>query len=127
MKLVMDLLHRRMKHHVDRHEGVLAQLEQAFGEYEAGQVSINGYLDTICAIDQRVRRERPVWLRLCDWSLALRWINGAERRAFRETCDALAWCRNWAIRQRGVDVAACLENAQASVEFGFAPVLGAAA
>jgi hypothetical protein len=127
MQFVMNMLQRRMRHRVDRYGSVLAALEEAFSSYEARQISINGYLDAVCAIDQRFRSERPTWLHLCDWSLALRWINGTERRAFRETCDALDWCRNWAIRQRGVDVASCLESARANVELGFAPALGAAA
>ncbi len=131
MKIVADMLQRRMKHHLDRYDGVLALLEDAFGEYEAGQTSINGYLDAVSAIEQRVRLERPLWLRLCDWSLALRWLNAGERRAFRETCDALEWCRNWAIRQRGVDVTTCLERADAgsvaAADYGFSPPLGVAA
>lgn len=131
MRIVMDMLHKHMKHHCDRYDGVLVQLEAAFGQYEARQISINGYLDAVGAIDQRIRQERPLWLRLCDWSIALRWLNRAERRAFQETCDGLDWCRNWAIRQRGVDVAACLESAEAQTaaneDFGFAPVLGVAA
>lgn len=114
MKFVEDMLQNSLKHHLDRYEGVLALLEDAFADYEAGRISINGYLDAVGAIDQRVRGERPLWLRLCDWSLALRWFNKAERRAFGEACDALDWCRNWAIRQRGVDVTACLESAGAS-------------
>lgn len=127
MKIVGDMLQHRMKHHLDRYEGVLALLEEAFGEYEAGRSSINGYLDAVCAIDQRARRERPRWLRLCDWSLALRWLNDAERRAFRETCDALDWCRNWAIRQRGVDMTSCLERADANASHEFGQSLGLAA
>lgn len=127
MKIVEDMLQRLLKHHLDRYEGVLALLEEAFGEYEAGRASINGYLDAVCAIDRRVRRERPLWLRVCDWSLALRWLNAAERRAFGETCDGLDWCRNWAIRQRGVDVSSCLERAEAGADSGFNQPLGLAA
>lgn len=131
MQLVVNLLHKRMKQNCDRYADVLVMLEDVFGQYEARQISINGYLDAVGAIDQRVRLERRMWLRLCDWSLALRWLNGAERRAFQETCDALDWCRNWAIRQRGVDVASCLERAAATSatneDYGFAPVLGVAA
>ncbi len=133
MQLVVNLLHSRMKHHLDRYDGVLVLLEAAFGQYESRQISINGYLDTVCAIDQRVRQQRPLWLQLCDWSLALRWLNSAERRAFNETCDALDWCRNWAIRQRGVDVATCLESATAHADanangdYDFVPSLGLAA
>lgn len=127
MRIVGDMLQYRMKHHLDRYEGVLAMLEDAFGDYETGKVSINGYLDAVIAIDQRVRRERPLWLHLCDWSLALRWLNSGERRAFRETCDALDWCRNWAIRQRGVDVTSCLERAGTSADHGLDQTLGLAA
>lgn len=79
------------------------------------------------AIDQRVRRERPIWLHLCDWSLALRWLNSGEWRAFSETCDALDWCRNWAIRQHVVDVTSCLERADTSADQGFDQTLGHAA
>lgn len=59
MRIVGDMLQYRMKHHLDRYEGVLAMLEDAFGDYETGKVSINGYLDAVIAIDQRVRRVRP--------------------------------------------------------------------
>lgn len=124
MKFFVDIIQHQLKDHLARYEGVLALLEDAFGDYESRRVSINGYLETVCAIDQRVRQQRPMWLRLCDWSLALRWLNSAERRAFRETCDALDWCRNWAIRQRGVDVTACLQHAVASADFGFGASLG---
>lgn len=127
MQLVMYSLHRQMERQQDQYANVLVALEDAFSRYEAGKLSINGYLDIICAIDRTVRRERPLWLRLCDRSMALRWINNAERRSFRETCDALEWCRNWAIRQRGMDITTCLENAQASMDFGFVPALGVAA
>lgn len=127
MQFLVKMLHRRMKHHVDRHESMLLMLEDGFSSYEAGQISINGYLDLVCSTYQRVRKERALWLRLCDWSLALRWFNHAERRAFHETCDALDWCRNWAIRQRGVDVTTCLQSAAASADYGLAqPVLAAA-
>lgn len=127
MQFAIDLLQRRMKRHLERYDGVLVQLEEAFSNYEAKQTSINGYLETVQLIDQHFRRERAGWLRFCDWSLALRWINSAERRAFRETCDALDWCRNWAIRQRGVDVVTCLENVRETGEFDFVPALGVAA
>lgn len=127
MQFVMNVLQRWMKHHVDRYEGVLALLEESFGRYETGQISINAYLDAVGTLDQRVRAGRPLWLQLCDWSLAMRWINAAERRAFRETCDALDWCRNWAVRQRGVDVVTCIESARANVESGFVPGFGVAA
>lgn len=127
MKFVMDLIQRGMKRRVERYENVLIALEEAFSSYEARQVSISGYLDAVCAIDQRFRSERPAWLHLCDWSLALRWINTAERRAFREACDALDWCRNWAVRQRGADVTSCLESARANADVGFGPALGAVA
>lgn len=127
MKVAKQTLERRMNHHADRYAQVLAMLEDAFGSYEAGHISINGYLEAVCAIDRNFRRERAMWLQLCDWSLALRWINQAERRAFVETCAALDWCRNWAIRQRRVDMTACLQSVDASLEQDFVPELGLAA
>ena len=127
MQFAMEMLQRRGRLPADRCEGVLAMLEEAFGHYEAGRMSINAYLETVCAIDHSFRRERALWLRLCDCSLALRWINRAERRAFVATCEALDWCRNWAIRQRGVDVSSCLVSVGAGVEPGVGPALAAAA
>ncbi len=127
MQVAKEILQRLIKHHADRYERALAMLEEAFGHYEAGHISINAYLEAVCTIDQDFRRERALWLSLCDWSLALRWINRTERRAFVETCDALDWCRNWAIRQRGVDVSSCLVSLGAGVEPGFGPALGMAA
>ncbi len=127
MQFAMEMLQRRIRQHADRYERVLAALEEAFGKYEAGQISINAYLEAVCAIEQSFRNERALWLKLCDWSLALRWVNRSERRAFVETCDALDWCRNWAIRQRGVDVASCLQSVSAGVDLGFGQSLGMAA
>lgn len=119
MQFVLQMLQRQIRHHADRYEGVLIKLDEALGSYEAGRSSINAYLATVCAIDQGFRRERALWLRLCDWSLVLRWINRSERRSFREACDALDWCRNWAVRQRGVDVTSCLRRVAAAEDLGF--------
>jgi hypothetical protein len=127
MQFAIEALHRRMRHHAGRYPCVLATLEDAFGDYKAGHMSITAYLEAVCAIDEGFRQRRALWLQLCDWSLVLRWINRAERRAFHETCDALDWCRNWAIRQRGVDITACLQRAGASAEFESGFSLGLAA
>ena len=107
MEFVWTRLQRDIAQQIEKYDAVLVALEDAFNKYEAGRISINGYFETLCAIDEAVRRGRPFWLRLCDSSGALRGFNRTERRAFIGAIDALDWCRNWALRQRGVDMSTC--------------------
>lgn len=127
MHIFSASLESRLNRHVEDHAAVMVELEQAFEAYEAGRISINGYLEAVIAIDHAMRRRRALWLWLCDASVVLRWVNRAERRAFREVLDALSWCRGWAMRQRGEDVTSCLASAGEAVDFGFGDALGAAA
>lgn len=108
---------------LDHYAGVYAELEAAFVRYEAGLISISGYIDTVTDLALTVRNDRALSLRLCDWSLVLRPVNRAERAAWHETLAALAWCRDWAIQQRGAEVAACL----ASADYRFAQARSLAA
>ena len=102
--------------YVQDYENVLIQLEQSFAQYEAGRTSIVAYLEAVNELAHHVRRRRALRLWLCDWIAPLHWLNRAERRAFRDMLEALEWCRAWALRQRGDDVASCLEVAGANFQ-----------
>lgn len=104
---------RPARRQIDCYHGVFAQLEDAFNAYEAGQISISGYARTVGELAQTVGEQRALWLRLCDWSVVLRWVNRAEREAFRETVAALDWCRDWVMRQRGAHMRACIKRRRA--------------
>jgi len=111
---------------VENYSRTLVALEDAFNKYEAGWISITAYLETVCEVAQTFRRQRPLWLWLFDWSLVLRGVNSAERRAFDETLAALNWCREWAIQQRGADVVACLATAGTTASHDLGELVGAA-
>lgn len=121
------LLQDHLNRQIDLYAGVMRALEDAFGTYQGGQISINAYLETVIGMEQACRRQRSLWFRLCDGSVILRGLIRAERDAFRETCAALAWCRNCAFKQRDSDLAACLTMAADRLKPGAVqPVLLAA-
>lgn len=93
---------------------VIKEIETAFDKYEGGRISINAYLETVVAIEQTFRRQRPIWLWMLDGSGVLRGLNRSEREAFLETSAALAWCRDWALRQREIEMTSCLASASES-------------
>ena len=74
MQFAIEALHRRMRHHAGRYPCVLATLEDAFGDYKAGHLSITAYLAAVFSIYEGFRQPRALWLQLCDWSLVQRWI-----------------------------------------------------
>ena len=106
---------RRPSAQIEHYQRVFAQLEQAFSAYEAGQTSIIAYAETVRELAQSFEQQRPAWLRLCDWLVVLRWLNRAEREAFRDMVAALDWCLAWAVRQRRAQVTDCLQRADAEV------------
>jgi hypothetical protein len=93
---------------------ILEKLEIAFEQYEGGEISINEYIENVASLEEYLQDCRPRWRRMLGVSGALGGLHRMEREARLEASAALAWCRDWALRQRESEVTSCLAGAAES-------------